>query len=372
MTPRLPPLDPAVAEIRLALRRALGSGDASIARDGGGNGPSRHPARVRESQDPVPSLVLVALSGGADSLALAAAAAHEARSGTYRFGAVVVDHGLQAGSAAAAERAAEQARALGLDPVLVRQVVVAAAGPDGPEAAARRARYAALEAAADDSGAVAILTAHTRDDQAEQVLLGLSRGSGTRSIAGIPPRRGRILRPLLGVPRSSTEAACAAQGLDPWTDPQNADPVFARVRARTTVLPVLERELGPGVAAALARSAEQAREDADALDGMVDECIEELVEFAEAGIAVRIPALAANPAAIRHRVIRRVARDEFGALLSRTHTLEIDRLITEWRGQGPLTVPGATVVRAGERLVFTAATPFEREQESHGRVPPRR
>ncbi|GAA1783122.1 tRNA lysidine(34) synthetase TilS [Leucobacter iarius] len=354
MTPRLPPLDPAVAEIRLALRRALGSGESAVAR-----------------RSDVP-LALVALSGGADSLALAAAAAHEARAGGHRFGAEVVDHGLQEGSADVAERAAGQARALGLDPVLVRPVDVDAADPDGPEAAARRARYAALEAAADETGAAAILTAHTRDDQAEQVLLGLSRGSGTRSIAGIPPRRGRILRPLLGVPRSSTEAACAAQGLDPWTDPQNADPAFARVRARISVLPVLERELGPGAAAALARSAEQAREDADALDGMVDECIEELVEFAEAGIAVLIPALAANPAAIRHRVIRRVARDEFGALLSRTHTLEIDRLITEWRGQGPLTVPGATVVRAGERLVFTAATPFEREQESHGRVPPRR
>lgn len=353
MTPRLPPLDPAVAEIRLALRRALDAGDR--ARAGGGT-----------------PLALVALSGGADSLALAAAAAHEARSGTWRFGAVVVDHGLQAGSAGVAERASEQARALGLDPVLLRTVTVDAGDPDGPEAAARRARYAALDAAAEESGAAAILTGHTRDDQAEQVLLGLARGSGTRSIAGIPPRRGRIVRPLLAVPRSSTRAACAAQQLEPWWDPQNEDPAFARVRARAVVLPVLERELGPGVAAALARSAEQAREDADALDEMVDECIEELVEFAEAGIAVLISALAANPAAIRHRVIRRVARDEFGALLSRTHTLEVDRLITDWRGQGPLTVPGATVVRTGERLVFTAATPFEREQESHGRVPPRR
>ncbi len=341
---RLPPLDPAVAETRLAARRVLGR---------------LHPAQVstvdRGAPDTSAPVALVALSGGADSLALAAAVAFEAPRCGMRAGAVVVDHGLQEGSALVAGLAAEQAKQLGLDPVLVRIVSVPRGDADGPEAAARAVRYAALETARADTGAVAVLTAHTRDDQAEQVLLALARGSGTRAIAGIPPERDAIHRPFLHVSRETTERACAAQGLDPWLDPHNLDHTFARVRVRERVLPVLEAQLGPGIAANLARTAELAREDAEALDLLVEETIEELVEHAEAGISVSVAALAANPAALRGRIIRLVARAEFGSYLSREHTLAVSALVTDWRGQGPIHIPGATVERIAGRLVFTAA-----------------
>lgn len=311
------------------------------------------------------SLVLVALSGGADSLALAAAAAFEAGKQGMRVGAVVIDHGMQAGSAEVAESAAGVARSLGLDPVLVRRVVVGQDG--GPEAAARAARYGALVQAAVELGAAAIMTGHTLDDQAETVLLGLARGSGPTSLQGMPAIAaldavGRpadkglpLLRPLLGLRRAQTEAACEAQGLTPWQDPMNTDPAYTRVRVRSTVLPLLERELGPGVAEALARTAELLREDAAALDQQVEELLGELVQPAEGGLAIPVAALAANPAALRNRIIRAVARLEFGVALNREHTLAAARLVTHWHGQHGVDVPGIRVVRQGAMLFFTTA-----------------
>jgi tRNA(Ile)-lysidine synthase len=325
-----PGLHPAVAEVRRAVRRSL----ALL-------GPG--------------SSVVVGLSGGADSLALAAAVAFEAPRVDLRAAAVVVDHGLQEGSAAAAAAASDAARALGLGARVIR-VEVGDAG--GPESAARDARYAALAAAAHDAGASAVLVGHTLDDQAETVLLGLARGAGATSLQGMAessPLAGLLLlRPLLGVRRTTTVAACAAQGLDPWTDPHNADRRFARVRVRASVLPVLEAELGPGIAEALARTAAQLREDADAFDEMIDETIEDIVEHAEAGISVSAAALAANPAALRNRIIRHVVDSEFHESLSRAQTLEVARLATDWSGQGPITLPGCSARRVGGRIEFTA------------------
>ena len=297
-------------------------------------------------------LVLVALSGGPDSLALAAAVAFEAPRAGLRAGAVVVDHGLQNGSADVAARAAQQARDLGLAPVLIERVVVAATG--GPEAAARAARYAALERAASEFGAAAVFLAHTLDDQAETVLLGLARGSGAASLQGMAAVRGRYRRPLLGIRRATTVQACADAGLEPWTDPQNADPAFARVRVRVSVLPLLERELGPGVAEALARTAEQLREDSDALDTFADELVEDLADHVEAGISLDVPALTTNPPALRQRLIRLAVSSEFGVALSRAQTLEVARLVTDWHGQDSVDLPGVRVVRRGGRLHFEA------------------
>ena len=297
-------------------------------------------------------LVLVALSGGPDSLALAAAVAFEAPRAGLRAGAVVVDHGLQNGSADVAARAAQQARDLGLAPVLIERVVVAATG--GPEAAARAARYAALERAASEFGAAAVFLAHTLDDQAEPVLLGLARGSGAASLQGMAAVRGRYRRPLLGIRRATTVQACADAGLEPWTDPQNADPAFARVRVRVSVLPLLERELGPGVAEALARTAEQLREDSDALDTFADELVEDLADHVEAGISLDVPALTTNPPALRQRLIRLAVSSEFGVALSRAQTLEVARLVTDWHGQDSVDLPGVRVVRRGGRLHFEA------------------
>ena len=307
------------------------------------------------------ALVLVALSGGPDSLALAAAAAFEAPRAGVRAGAVIVDHGLQDGSDVVAERAAEQARALGLDPVRVVRVAVAADG--SPEAAAREARYDALAAVAAETRAVAVLLGHTLDDQAETVLLGLARGSGSASLQGMSPVSGLYRRPLLGIRRSTTVRVCADAELEAWADPHNDDPAYTRVRVRANVLPVLEAELGPGVAEALARTAEQLREDEDAFATMIDEVAEELAEHIDAGIAVPVAALVANPAALRQRIIRFVVASEFGVSLSRAHTLEIARLVTEWHGQGPIDVPGVSVARSGGRIEFRAK---EMGSDGHG------
>ena len=296
--------------------------------------------------------MLVALSGGADSLALAAATAFEAPRAGLRAGAVVVDHGLQEGSADVAAAAAATARELGLEPVLVRRVEVA--GDGGPEASARAARYAALDAAAAETGATVVLLGHTLDDQAETVLLGLARGSGATSLAGMSVRAGRYARPLLGIRRATTRQACLDAGLTPWDDPHNIDDAYARVRVRERVLPVLEAELGPGIAEALVRTAAQLREDDEAFAEQIDEFIEEICEPAEAGIAVSAGALAANPAALRQRVIRHVVQSEFGVSLTRTQTLEVARLVTDWHGQGPIDLPGLQAARTGGLIVFTA------------------
>lgn len=328
----MPSLSPAIAEIRLAVRVAL-------------------------TGLPDDAVIVVALSGGADSLALAAATAFETRSRGMRMLTATVDHGLQDGSADAAASAAGKAEALGIRAVVAR--VDVADGPGGPESAARDARYAALRDIAARERAAAVLIGHTLDDQAETVLLGLARGAGATSLQGMAPCRedadGTIwLRPMLSVRRATTEAFCAASDLEPWHDPHNRESRFARVRARETVLPVLERELGPGVAEALARTAEQLREDAEAFDEMIHETIEDIVEHAEAGISISVPALAANPAALRNRIIRLVAHGEFGASLTRTQTLEVARLVTDWSGQGPIDLPGCSAARVGGRIVFTA------------------
>ncbi|WP_432491743.1 tRNA lysidine(34) synthetase TilS [Kineococcus gypseus] len=296
------------------------------------------------------ALVLAACSGGADSLALAAALAFEAPRAGLRAGAVGVDHGLHPGSAAVARAAATACAGLGLDPVLTSRVDVGRSG--GPEAAAREARYAALRAAADASGAVAVLLGHTLDDQAETVLLGLARGSGTRSLAGMPAVRGPFRRPLLGLPRATVRAACAAQGLRPWEDPANADRRLARARVRHEALPALEAALGPGVAAALARSARALREDADALDELAAQR-----DPFRAG-AAPLPELLAAPAALRRRWLRRaaLAAGSPAGALSAAHVDALEALVLRWRGQGPVHLPGgARGHRACGRLVLTPA-----------------
>jgi tRNA(Ile)-lysidine synthase len=316
---------------------------------------------VRESLaalEPVPDAradLLVALSGGPDSLALAAATAFEAPRANLRAGAIVVDHGLQEDSAAVADRAARQAADLGLAPVIVTRVEVERGG-DGVEAAARTARYAAVDAALAATGARSVLLGHTLDDQAETVLLGLARGAGAASLHGMAPitpnATGARLRPLLGIRRRQTLEFCADAGLEPWHDPHNVSPDYARVRVREDVLPLMEQQLGPGVAEALARTAEQLREDDDTLHAMAIETIEDLVEHAEAGIAVSVGALAANPPALRNRIIRYVVESEFGVSLSRAQTLATAALVTDWHGQKGVDLPGIRVVRRGGLLEF--------------------
>ena len=320
---------PAVAAVRLGVRRSLA-----------GLAPG--------------DLVLAACSGGPDSLALAAALAFEAPRLGLRGGGVTVDHGLQPGSAAQARRVTAVLTDLGLEPV--HSVRVCPAGPGGPEAAARAARYQALDDTASAAGAVSILLGHTLDDQAETVLLGLARGSGARSLAGMAARRGRYRRPLLAVRRAQTRAACAALRLEPWDDPQNHDPGYARARVRHQVMPALAAALGPGIAEALARSAGQLRADADALDALAQTEFERL---RGADGEFEADRLAGLPAAIRTRVLRTAATAAgcpAGALTA-AHVAAIDELVTGWHGQRWADLPGGVRgLRRCGKLLFTAGS----------------
>ncbi len=352
---------PAVAAIRLAVRRVLHDVINDQAR-------TYAPHHGRPAQP----LVLAACSGGADSMALASALAFEAGKLGVRAGAVTVDHGLQAGSTARAADVANRLRALGLDPVQAVGVTVpersetAAYGGSytgggrrvGPEAAARDARYAALDSAAASLGAAAVLLGHTRDDQAETVLLGLARGSGTRSLSGMPAvsgPNGRYRRPFLLLDRDTTRKACLVQGIDVWEDPHNADPAYTRARVRHEALPVLEKSLGRGVVASLARTAHLFRDDADALDQWAERAAAEVAVAGDPDGALSCARLGTLPPAVRRRVLRRAAvaaGSPPGSLFAR-HVEETDRLVTAWRGQGPLNLPGGVVVsRRDGTLVF--------------------
>jgi tRNA(Ile)-lysidine synthase len=327
------PLAPPVAALRVAVRHALSG------------------VRPPPGAD---ALVLVACSGGADSLALAATAAFVAPRQGLRAGLVTVDHGLQPGSAERAEAVARWARGAGLGPVEVARVEVAGR-PSGPEAAARAARYEALSGAARHHGAAAVLLGHTRDDQAETVLLALARGGGPRGLAGMPARRTAggvlLLRPFLEVRREQTRAACAALDLRPWDDPHNSDPGYARSRVRTSALPALVAALGPDVVANLARTAALIAADTAALDGWAAQAARAV---AEPDGALRVAPLARLPDAIRSRVLHRWARrlGAPGGALGYRHVAALDALVTGWHGQGPVDLPGGiSVARREERLL---------------------
>lgn len=275
-------------------------------------------------------------------MALAAAVAFEAPRHGIRASAVVVDHGLQPGSAKVAKRTSRWLTAHGL-PAHVVPVTVKSHG-EGLEAAARTARYGALTQAARDIGARSVLLGHTRDDQAEQVLLGLVRGSGARSLSGMPPTRDRFVRPLLSVGRERTRESCRAERVPWWDDPMNDDPAHLRVRVRQALVD-LETDLGPGVVAALARTADQLRADADALDALADEAMARWRRSAvseEPGWECEAATLQALPPALRTRVWRRVlvAAGAPAGQVSAQHADACDTLLTNWRGQGPLHLPG--------------------------------
>jgi tRNA(Ile)-lysidine synthase len=266
----------------------------------------------------------VALSGGPDSLALTAAAVE-----VKPTIALIVDHQLQPDSPTVAATAREGALALGCIAAEVLRVDVGRTG--GPEAAARTARYRALDGARNGAP---VLLAHTLDDQAETVLLGLGRGSGARSIAGMRPSDPPWYRPLLGVRRTVTQGACAELGLTPWQDPHNADRRFTRVRLRTEVLPLLEDVLGGGVAEALVRTASALRVDTDTLDELAGHALGELSRDG----ALDTVRLAAVPEALRRRVIRGWLLAGGARGLTDKHIRGVDTLVTAWRGQGGVAV----------------------------------
>ena len=355
MTGRPDPNRPARATVRAAVRAALADLEPG--------------ARV-----------VVGLSGGADSLALLGATVMVGREQGLGVACVVVDHGIQADSAAVAARAAEQARLLGCDDVTVVPVDVARGpGSGGLEAAARRARYDALlrcagpfeEQPAGDhrgegagpagrGGAEAVLLGHTRDDQAETVLLGLARGSGTRSLAGMAPRSGIYRRPLLGLPRSLVARAVAEEAggdprLTPWVDPHNEDASFARVRVRRAALPALEGALGPGVVDALARTARLAREDADALDAWADRVWSRVTPVAPDPLGSHDPGRAARLEA--HPESGIVEQREPGTYGSLCAALDLALLHPAGADPWDEQLPEAVVSRVVRRLLIAAGCP---------------
>lgn len=306
---------------------------------------------VREFLESVeaPPELCVAVSGGADSLALAEATAHVGHRRGHTVRALVVDHGLQEGSAKVAEDAAAAARALGVDAADVLRAEVGEEG--GPEAAARKARYLAL------GGHELVLLGHTLDDQAETVLLGLGRGSGPRSVSGMRPHDPPWGRPLLTTTRATTRAACAELGVEPWQDPHNAEPRFTRVRLRAEVLPLLEDVLNGGVAAALARTAAQLREDTEALDTLAAA----LLTRAGGPDGLEVSVLETEPAALRRRVLRRWLLDSGARDLTDAHLRSVDALVGRWRGQGGVWLPGNLEARrAHGRLCLSAPQPTTR------------
>jgi tRNA(Ile)-lysidine synthase len=324
-------LHPSVAAVRGGVRRVLGELDPD---------------------PPQPHTVLVACSGGADSLALLSATVFEARRLDVRVIGVTVDHGLQPGSAEHAAHVVGQMAAVGADETASATVTVEAAGR-GTEAAAREARYAVLDQMTGHFGAALVLLGHTRDDQAETVLLGLARGSGGRALAGMRRAFDAYRRPLLDVGRDDTVTACQVEGLDFWDDPHNADPAFTRSRVRHTVLPLLEDQLGPGVAATLARTADQLREDADLLDEMAAGTYGEVRR--DAGVdAARLAGL---PAALAHRVLRLAALDAGSppGELFRVHVLALAGLLRPQPRPGEVQLPGhVTARRDGDLITFGA------------------
>ena len=283
-------------------------------------------------------LVCVAVSGGADSLALAYALSLEAPKLAIQLHAVTVDHQLQSGSAAQAATVVVQMKSLGIETTVAK---VSVEITEGLEASARKARYAALDSVGDTLNAVAIFLGHTRDDQAESVLLGLARGSGTRSLSGMAPHQGKYIRPLLSITREQTEKLCDELSLDAWQDPHNKDAEFARVRVRTVAIPTLEETIGPGISEALARSADLLRHDADALDAWAEREIRHL-DLAD----LECEHLSQLPRAIRSRIIRMAiyAAGAPSGSISAEHVASVEALIMGWSGQGPSHLPGGVKV----------------------------
>lgn len=287
--------------------------------------------------------VVVGVSGGADSMALAMGAQWAALRCDAQVLCVVVDHGLQPQSGDVARGVVEQLFSRDV-PAEVRRVTIAADAKVGMEASAREQRLACLAA-----DGVPVLLGHTLDDQAESVLLALLRGSGTRSLAGMAAKRDLFLRPLLTLRRATTEAACTEWGVEIWNDPHNADGRFRRVRARRH-LEELSDNLGQDVAPALARSATLARMDADLLDRLAAEAVVHVDLSKDLSVAD----VGELPDALRLRCVRAWLLARSVSPLAMSHVTAVDALLSQWRGQGPVAVPEGTVRRAGGFLRFAS------------------
>lgn len=333
------------------LRKAVGAVRAALATAGLER---QSPEFARHGEHPAAPdapLVLVACSGGRDSMALAAVSHIVCASLGLRCGAVIVDHDLQSGSAEVAKHTAERCERLGLTPVITRTVDVRESG-EGLEAAAREARYQAIIETAGECGAAVVLLAHTMDDQAETVLIGLLRNTGIDATAGMPPHFTRdgvaFLRPLLSLTRADTTGICRDLGIAYWDDPTNGDGIDGelpanyplRSRVRHDLLPAIARFAGRDVTRHLAESAALTQVDKDYLDSVAVRVAARVVGGTDGDAVLRIDAarLGTEHPAIRRRVIER-ALQQADIRAGAAQVDAIDRLITDWHGQGPVHLP---------------------------------
>ena len=296
--------------------------------------------------------VLIAVSGGADSLALASATLFESKKLQLQVATATIDHGLQKNSSKVTEQTLEKLHQIGLVEAWSKKVKVGTKG--GPEAAARDARYKALESIRVESNSDFIILGHTANDQAETVLLGLTRGSGSKSLSGMSVKTGKLLRPLLSIERSTTVQFCKDESISPWQDPQNKDLKFLRVRIRKVVLPFLEKQLGSGIFNNLIRTSSQLQEDDKYLSEMANKAFKKIAKTTSQTVTLGQPELSKLPEAIRNRVIK-AAIDYFGMESSRTHVLAVADLVLNWHGQKPLALPGVRVERKGKTITLKAS-----------------
>jgi len=298
------------------------------------------------------STVSVACSGGADSLALASAALFEGNRADINVIACIVNHNLQEGSMEVALRTKRVLTGIGFDVVEIMDVHIQQ-NSLGMEAAARNARYGALTEFATKHNVALTMLGHTLDDQAETVLLGLARGSGAKSIAGMPTLSpdDKYLRPLLGITRKETVAYCEDVGLDYWSDPQNLDTKFSRVKVRLNVLPVLEEEIGPGIASALSRTAEILQDDLEYLEAQADDAFKEITTTTNNSVVIDTEGLEKLPKALATRVIHK-SLSLLGTEPAKVQIDAVMELVTNWHGQKPLTLPSVRVERKGKEIIL--------------------
>ena len=315
-------------------------------------GQIRHAVREVLSANTKPGQkLLIAVSGGADSMALASAALFESEKLQLNVATVTIDHGLQKASAKVTEQTLEKLHQIGITEAWSKKVKVGNKG--GPEAAARDARYAALESIRIESKSDFIVLGHTSNDQAETVLLGLTRGSGPKSLSGMSARSERLIRPLLSIDRKTTEQFCKDEKISPWQDPQNKDLKFLRVRIRKVVLPFLEKQLGNGIFSNLIRTSSQLQEDDQHLSSLAEKAFKKIAKISMRTVILDQPSLLKLPASIRNRVIKS-AIDNFEVDSSRMHVLAVADLVLNWHGQKPLALPGVRVERKGKTITLKA------------------
>jgi len=279
--------------------------------------------------------ILVACSGGADSLALA----WTSQVVTKRIGlnliAVIIDHQLIKESTQVAQDAKKKCEDFGIEKVVIKQIEVKD-DKDGLEAAARKARYEAFEELVNEFNAKAVLLAHTQDDQAETMLMRLTRGSGAKSLSAMKEVSGKYLRPFLHIRKQVLVDALEKENISYWQDPANTNYKFLRAKVRHELMPKLIEVLGDSAIDSLDRTSGLLKEDNEALESIALESYEKLNK------ELKVQELEKLPTAIRKRVIK-IAALNSGVTpgpFSFEHIEAIDALVTNWRGQGNVDLPG--------------------------------